>query len=642
LKNNKTTITVVTVCKDAEKYIAETIESVVNQIKPDSKFNIQYIIYDGNSKDNTAKIIENYAQKYPEIEYYVEDDDGLYDGLIKGFEKAKGEVVAYINAGDFYSKNAFDIVSSVFNKYVDVKWITGSKVIYNERSEIIKYALPYKYRQSLIQVGAYGKNLPFIQQESTFWKKELLNLVDYKYLKTLKKSGDMYLWFCFSKKYKLISIETYLSGFKFHENQLTFRETGNTDPYLREASTFLKKKNVFNYLIIFLDSGFWFLSKYLTQLFSFFNNQIITFDRESQEWILSESSYGYTHSAWCCDIYNNQGEGKLGLNFLLDLSKSRKITIKVKSLYNSIIIINGLIVKADKSLTSLKRNLNFFEKYVNPFCGIFYLWFKLLLGKKTIYVNFLPLWNFSLFALLPSKTILGPITGTTKTDSNNIFDSFFRKNIMPFCFKLSISIMNINKKKYLFATKNLINYVDKSLKASKFYNYSFSQIEDKNNIIKTNYEKKIIDFCFYYRKYPTKNNSFFLKIISHLAENGFKVVVIGDQLDIQNVENKGVLSEKKLNEYLSISKCSFASDENLFSLFTIDCLKNNVHIFYNKNTSIIEDTDLIQLKNQFIAIDYLNIKEAKKLTIEKFNSLKDLPIYELIDFKSFYQEYFEA
>ena len=36
-------------------------------------------------------------------------------------EKAKGEVVAYINAGDFYSKNAFDIVSSVFNKYVDVK-----------------------------------------------------------------------------------------------------------------------------------------------------------------------------------------------------------------------------------------------------------------------------------------------------------------------------------------------------------------------------------------------------------------------------------------------------------------------------------------------------------------------------------------
>ena len=130
MKNNKTTITVVTVCKDAEKYIAETIESVVNQIKPDSKFNIQYIIYDGNSKDNTAKIIENYAQKYPEIEYYVEDDDGLYDGLIKGFEKAKGEVVAYINAGDFYSKNAFDIVSSVFNKYVDVKWITGSKVIY--------------------------------------------------------------------------------------------------------------------------------------------------------------------------------------------------------------------------------------------------------------------------------------------------------------------------------------------------------------------------------------------------------------------------------------------------------------------------------------------------------------------------------
>ena len=126
-----------------------------------------------------------------------------------------GEIIGTVPVGTAeHAKNAFDIVSSVFNKYVDVKWITGSKVIYNERSEIIKYALPYKYRQSLIQVGAYGKNLPFIQQESTFWKKELLDLVDYKYLKTLKKSGDMYLWFCFSKKYKLISIETYLSGFK--------------------------------------------------------------------------------------------------------------------------------------------------------------------------------------------------------------------------------------------------------------------------------------------------------------------------------------------------------------------------------------------------------------------------------------------
>ena len=48
----------------------------------------------------------------------------------------------------------------------------GAKVIYNENSEIVKYIVPFKYRKNLILKGVYGKNLPFIQQESTFWKKK--------------------------------------------------------------------------------------------------------------------------------------------------------------------------------------------------------------------------------------------------------------------------------------------------------------------------------------------------------------------------------------------------------------------------------------------------------------------------------------
>ena len=239
MKKIKTTISVITVCKNAEKYIEETLLSVMNQKKTKANFDIQYIIFDGNSSDNTNKIIERYKTQYPEIEHYIENDEGLYDGLIKGFNKVKGDIVSYINAGDFYYKNAFNNAINLFENFNNIKWLTGAKVIYNEDSEVIKYSVPYIYRRNLIRSGAYGRNLPFIQQESTFWRKELLKLVDYEFLKKLKKSGDMYLWYSFAKDHELFIVDSYLSGFKFHENQLTFKETGNTDIYLEEASKFL-------------------------------------------------------------------------------------------------------------------------------------------------------------------------------------------------------------------------------------------------------------------------------------------------------------------------------------------------------------------------------------------------------------------
>ena len=61
----------------------------------------------------------------------------------------------------------------------------------------------------------------------------------------------MYLWYTFAKKHKLHIINSYLSGFKYHDNQITFRETGSTDLYLEEAKNFvdpIKIKDFFYYI----------------------------------------------------------------------------------------------------------------------------------------------------------------------------------------------------------------------------------------------------------------------------------------------------------------------------------------------------------------------------------------------------------
>ena len=641
--NKKITITVVTVCKNAEKYIEETLLSVINQNNKDEKFNLEYIIYDGNSEDSTNNIIQKYAKIHPEIKHYIEDDEGLYDGLVKGFSKATGEIVSYINAGDFYYKNAFSSVVNFFGNNKNINWITGAKVIYNENSEIVKYLVPFKYRRNLIFKGAYGKNLPFIQQESTFWKKKLFELVDLNYLKTLKKSGDMYLWHCFSKEYDLYTVDSYFSGFKFHENQLTFKETGNTDPYLKEASKFLKKKNIKDYFHILTDGFFWVLSKYHSNILNSFNKNNIIYDIEEKQWVVDDN-ISKKYVAWACEINRNQGEGKLAQNFLNYLSEIKRISINIKTLNNKIKISNGKLIYSYKELFTIKNQLNFFEKYLNPLVGVFYLWYNFLRGRKVIYVNFLPLWNFLIFLLLPPGSILGPITGTTKINSQSYFERFLRKYIMPSTFRISMSIINFRKLDILFATESLKHIVEKKIKNRIFYNFSLNEISSFDDKKTNTFHDRQYDFCLYFRKHPNKNELFFKKFIDNFKVNfpGRKLIIFGDDPEVEendNIKFLGTVDNKIILNYLNQTKFSIVSDETLFSFFMLDCLSKNVAVFYNKKNYTF-DQRLINLVAKVHQINFNNFEESLSKINEILNTTQEIPNYKFENFKDYYADYF--
>ncbi|DAB29049.1 MAG TPA: hypothetical protein CFH84_11595 [Sulfurimonas sp. UBA12504] len=98
-------ITVITATYNAEKYLEQTIKSVMGQEYP----NIEYIIIDGASTDGTLDIIKKYENF---ITYWVsEPDKGVYDAMNKGVEKASGQWINFMNAGDnFY---ACDTISKV-------------------------------------------------------------------------------------------------------------------------------------------------------------------------------------------------------------------------------------------------------------------------------------------------------------------------------------------------------------------------------------------------------------------------------------------------------------------------------------------------------------------------------------------------
>ena len=133
-------VTVLTVALNSSATIARTIESVMNQTYK----NIEYIIIDGNSHDNTVKIAESYREKFNAIpgrtiKIISEPDNGMYDALNKGARLANGVIVGQINADDYYEPDAVQTMAELYeHEKFDLAW--GSIRVIKRTGNMIKHA----------------------------------------------------------------------------------------------------------------------------------------------------------------------------------------------------------------------------------------------------------------------------------------------------------------------------------------------------------------------------------------------------------------------------------------------------------------------------------------------------------------------
>jgi glycosyltransferase involved in cell wall biosynthesis len=104
-------ITLITVSYNSAATIRDTIESVLTQNYPD----IEYIIIDGKSKDETVSIIRSFGNKI--TQWISEPDKGIYDAMNKGLRMATGEVIGMLNSDDFYASP--EIISIVARAFED-------------------------------------------------------------------------------------------------------------------------------------------------------------------------------------------------------------------------------------------------------------------------------------------------------------------------------------------------------------------------------------------------------------------------------------------------------------------------------------------------------------------------------------------
>lgn len=272
-------ISIITPCLNAERHIAETLESVLGQSALLSgRAELEYVICDGGSSDNTIEIITSYAKSNNAIQLYSEPDTGMYSALAKGLMRVSGDIVAYLNAGDFYNRCAFDIVLDLFEQK-HVRWLTGYNVLYSEESYIINIKLPFKYRRAFFASGFYGTKLIFVQQESTFWDFTLNQCINCDQLSTYKYAGDYYLWTQFSKECNLQIVEAYLGGFRIEKGQLS----ENREAYLREMMSLAVTPNLFQHILAIFDRMMWHAPVEFKKWFN--KNGLFRYDHELQEWV---------------------------------------------------------------------------------------------------------------------------------------------------------------------------------------------------------------------------------------------------------------------------------------------------------------------------------------------------------------------
>ena len=92
-------ITIITACFNSSATIRDTFESVLRQSHAD----VEHIVVDGGSRDDTVEIIREYAEKYQgRMRWISEKDDGIYYAMNKGIAMATGEVIGFLNADDYY------------------------------------------------------------------------------------------------------------------------------------------------------------------------------------------------------------------------------------------------------------------------------------------------------------------------------------------------------------------------------------------------------------------------------------------------------------------------------------------------------------------------------------------------------------
>lgn len=242
-------ISIITVCYNSAATLEETIQSVIAQQNAD----VEYIVIDGASKDQTPAIIEKYRSH---IAHYIsEPDKGIYDAMNKGLKLATGEVIGILNSDDLYKNNT--VLSNVIQAFdSNTECICTDVEIFSGTSQnVIRYYSCTRWKPWMFRLGHQPPHPGFFVRKSCY---EKYGFFDTSY----RTASDFDILFRLIYKYKCatrflpwVSVSMRIGG----ESQRSFKNIANAN---REVNMAIKKNGYFSALPLV-----W--SKYFLKIFQF-------------------------------------------------------------------------------------------------------------------------------------------------------------------------------------------------------------------------------------------------------------------------------------------------------------------------------------------------------------------------------------
>lgn len=191
-------------------FIAATLKSIVDQDYP----NLQLIVVDGGSKDETVAVIKQYERH---IDWWVsEPDSGQTAAINKGFARSSGEIMAWINSDDLAAPGSLFRVADWFATHPETDVVYGDRILIDENGdEVSRWILPPHSRRVLDWAD-------FIPQETLYWRRSAWNLVGAQLDESFRFAMDWdFLLRLSSKQVSFEHLPFFLGMFRVHQNQKT-------------------------------------------------------------------------------------------------------------------------------------------------------------------------------------------------------------------------------------------------------------------------------------------------------------------------------------------------------------------------------------------------------------------------------------
>ncbi len=163
-------ITIITATFNSARTITDTIESVLRQSYKD----IEYIIVDGNSNDNTLEIVRHYEPLFNgRMRVISEPDKGIYDAMNKGVAMATGDIVGILNSDDFYtSDDVLETIAAAFDKdmgieavYADIHFVNNDNL-----GKCVRYYSSAPFRPWMMRFGFMPAHPSFYVRRDVYRK----------------------------------------------------------------------------------------------------------------------------------------------------------------------------------------------------------------------------------------------------------------------------------------------------------------------------------------------------------------------------------------------------------------------------------------------------------------------------------------